>query len=281
MTAATEMREAAPDDTRELFLDLLKGSLTHTLYAGPDAVGYPSRGPIRRSLLRYLRRRGIVPVRVLADGDRRRAEGRNWPLFAQTMVGLERLENLRTCIETVLGDGVPGDLIETGVWRGGASIYMRGVLKAHGVHERTVWVADSFRGLPPPDAEQYPEDAAARWHTADELAISVDEVKENFRRYGLLDDQVRFLEGWFRDTLPTVRDRQWALIRLDGDMYESTMDALGNLYPGLAPGGFVIVDDYSSVDACRQAVHDFRAAHDIDDPLVEVDWTGVYWRRSA
>ncbi len=107
-------------------------------------------------------------------------------------------------------------------------------------------------------------------------------MKQNFRRYGLLDDQVRFLKGWFRDTLPTVRDREWALIRLDGDMYESTIDGLTNLYPGLAPRGFVIVDDYSSVDACRQAVHDFRKAHEsIDDPLVDVDWTGVYWRRSS
>jgi O-methyltransferase len=281
MSSVAHTREDAPDQTRDLFLDLLKGSLTHTLYAGADAVGYPPRGPVRRGVLRYLRRRGIVPVRVLADGERRQAEGRNWPLFAQTMVGLERLDNLRACIETLLDDGVSGDLIETGVWRGGASIYMRGVLKAHDVRDRTVWVADSFRGLPPPDAERYPEDAPSRWHTADELAVSVEEVKENFRRYGLLDDQVRFLEGWFRDTLPTVRDREWALIRLDGDMYESTNDALSNLYPGLAPGGFVIVDDYSSVEACRQAVHDFREAHDIDDPLIDVDWTGVYWRRSA
>lgn len=265
---------------RDLYLELLRASLTHTLYAGADALGYPPRGPIRRGILKMLRKRGIVPVRVLPEQERRQAEGRNWPLFAQTMVGLERLDNLRSAIETVLTEEVPGDLIEAGVWRGGAAIYMRGVLKAHGVSDRTVWAADSFRGLPKPNAERYPEDVDGRWHTADELAIPVEEVRENFRRYGLLDQQVRFLEGWFGDTLPTVRDRTWALVRLDGDMYESTMDGLENLYPGLAPGGFLIVDDYYSIDECRQAVTDFRVAHGIDDPIQEIDWNAACWRRS-
>lgn len=195
------------------------------------------------------------------------------------MVGLERLRSLRNCIETILAERVPGDLIETGVWRGGAAIFMRGVLKAHGVTDRAVWVADSFRGLPAPSS-RYPADSAANWHTADELAVPIDEVQANFARYGLLDDQVRFVEGWFRDTLPALRDRTWSLVRLDGDMYESTMDALVNLYPGVAPGGFVVVDDYS-IHACRQAVDDFRASAHIQEPIEEIDWTGVYWRRSV
>ncbi len=272
--------KATAGELRELYLELLKGSLTHTLYAGADAVGYPPRGPVRRAVLNLMRRRGVVPVRILPDQERQRAEGRNWPLFAQTMVGHARLDSLRSCIETVLAEDVPGDLIETGVWRGGASIFMRGVLKAHGVHDRTVWVADSFRGLPPPDPDRYPADTDGRWHTAENLAIAVEQVKENFRRYGLLDDQVRFLEGWFKDTLPTVRDRRWSLIRLDGDMYESTMDALANLYPGLSPGGYLVVDDYS-IEACRQAVHDFRRAERIEAPIEDIDWTGVYWRRDG
>ncbi len=123
-----------PTHTRELFLDLLKGSLTHTLYAGPDAVGYPPRGPVRRGGSSATcgaggsSRSGCSPTGS-AGGPR----GGTGQLFAQTMVGLERLDNLRSCIETVLDEGVSGDLIETGVWRGGASIYMRGVLKAHGV----------------------------------------------------------------------------------------------------------------------------------------------------
>ena len=105
-------------------------------------------------------------------------------------------------------------------------------------------------------------------------------MKENFRRYGLLDDRVRFLQGWFKDTLPTVRDRRWAVIRLDGDMYESTMDALINLYDNLSPGGFAIIDDYGCIPACKQAVEDFRVARGITDPIQTIDWTGVYWRKS-
>lgn len=272
--------ETTAEQTRDLYLELLKRSLTHTLYAGADAVGYPPRGRIRKGILDLLRRRGIVPVRILPDQERQQAEGRHWPLFAHTMVGLDRLDNLRDCIETVVREEVPGDLIETGVWRGGASIFMRGVLKANGVTDRSVWVADSFRGLPPPDPGRYPDDSDGLWHTADHLAVPLEAVKDNFDRYGLLDDQVRFLEGWFRDTLPTVRDKTWSVIRLDGDMYESTTDALENLYPSLAPGGFLIVDDYS-IEACRRAVADFRDANQITEPMERVDWSAVYWRRST
>ena len=175
------------------------------------------------------------------------------------MIGLKRLANVRACVESVLADGVPGDLIETGVWRGGTTIFMRAVLKVHGVTDRAVWVADSFAGLPAPDANRYPHDLGDRLHTFPLLAVSLDRVRDNFRRYGLLDEQVRFLEGWFRDTLPTAPIERLAVLRLDGDMYESTILALESLYDRLSVGGYVIVDDFGSVDGCRQAVHDFRA----------------------
>jgi hypothetical protein len=206
--------------------------------------------------------------------------GGYWPLFAQTMVGHKRLDNVQHCIEEILRDQVPGDLIETGVWRGGSVIFMRGMLKAHEVKDRTVWVADSFEGLPPPDLERYPqEEGSDEFHTMTELAISLDEVKENFSRYGLLDDQVKFLPGWFKDTLPTLGDEQFALIRLDGDMYESTIDALNSLYPRLSPGGFTIIDDYGMVP-CRQAVADYREEHGIVEEIVDIDISGAYWRKS-
>jgi hypothetical protein len=209
------------------------------------------------------------------------AEGHGWPRDAHTMIGLKRLDNLQACVEDVLDRGVSGDLIETGVWRGGATIFMRAILKAHGVDNRRVWVADSFEGLPPPNPEEYPSDDGDLLHTYKELAISLDQVRSNFQRYGLLDDQVRFLKGWFRDSLPGELIDQLAVIRLDGDMYESTMDGLANLYPKLSIGGYVIVDDYGCIPACRQAVHDYREAHDIRDTIHSIDWTGVYWQRSA
>lgn len=211
-----------------------------------------------------------------------RAEGRDWPppKIAHTMIGLKRLDNLQFCVEGILANNIPGDLIEAGVWRGGATIFMRAILKAYDVKDRYVWVADSFEGLPAPDPERYPCDAGDRLYTLKELAVTLDEVKANFGRYGLLDEQVRFLKGWFRDTLPKAPIDRLAVIRLDGDMYESTMDALVSLYPKLSVGGYLIVDDYGAIQACRQAVHDYRELYGIEDEILSIDWTGVYWRRA-
>ena len=166
------------------------------------------------------------------------------------------------------------------MWRGGSTIFMRAVLKAHGVSDRVVWVADSFEGLPRPNEAQYPQDTGDVLYSHKELAVSLEQVKANFRRYDLLDEQVRFLKGWFRDTLPDAPIKELAVLRLDGDMYESTMDALRSLYPKLAPGGYLIVDDYGAIPACRRAVTDFREAQGIHEPIETIDWTGVWWRRS-
>ena len=100
-------------------------------------------------------------------------------------------------------------------------------------------------GLPPPDAN-YPADAGDRHHTIAELAIALDVVQRNFAKYGLLDKHVKFLKGWFKHTLPRAPMEKLALIRLDGDLYESTWVALESLYPKLARGGYLIVDDYGA-----------------------------------
>jgi hypothetical protein len=260
----------------DLYLELLKRALTHTLYWPIDATplaDYASE-EMKAAVLELLEREGSL------DFSTTRAEGRDWPKFAQTMVGRARLDNVHACIEQVVADDVPGDLIEAGVWRGGVTILMRGVLKAHGVADRRVFVADSFQGLPPPDAAAYPADAGDIHHQSALLAVSRADVERNFSQYDLLDAQVVFVEGWFRDTLPTLSKERWSVVRVDGDLYESTMDALTNLYPGLSPGGFVIIDDFA-FDPCRQAVEDFRALHGIVDPIEKIDWTGVYWRRST
>jgi O-methyltransferase len=209
-----------------------------------------------------------------------RAEGRDWPARAESMAGLRRLENLQFCVTDVLARKVPGDLIETGAWRGGVTIFMRAILEAYGDTERQVWVADSFQGLPRPDPERWPAEAGDEHWTMDQLAVPLEEVQANFARYGLLDERVRFLPGWFKDTLPTAPIERLAVLRLDGDMYGSTMEALEALYPKLSVGGYVIVDDYGAIAQCKEAVTDFRTAHDIIDPMETVDWTGVYWQRA-
>jgi glycosyltransferase involved in cell wall biosynthesis len=214
-----------------------------------------------------------------ANGERRHVDLRNTCEFAHTMIGRKRLDSLHRCLDTIRAENVPGDLIEAGVWRGGAVVFLRGYLAAHEMTGRTVWVADSFAGLPGPRLAQ---DAGHDYSAARMpiLAVPLEEVRETFRRYGLLDDRVRFLEGWFKDTLQRAPIEQLALARLDGDLYESTLDALRALYPRLAPGGFVIVDDYGAFEPCRRAVDEFRAELGIGTPLETIDWSGVQWRRS-
>lgn len=211
----------------------------------------------------------------------RRKVGKDWPQTAFTMIGVKRLENLRMLAERVLREGVPGDLIETGVWRGGACIMMRAVLAAYGDTTRKVFCADSFAGLPSPNAESFPKDAKDTHHQYhDQLAIPRAAVEAAFQKFDLLDDQVEFLEGYFKDTLPSVKDRTFALLRLDGDMYESTIQALEILYPRLSPGGFIILDDVGAVKGCKAAMNDYRDAHNITEPIQEADWTGVWWQKA-
>ena len=156
---------------------------------------------------------------------------------------------------------------------------MRAILKAYGITDRVVWLADSFKGLPAPDIKKYPADKTSRLHEYPQLAVLLDEVQRNFQKYDLLDNQVRFLSGFFSETLPSEPIDQLAVLRLDGDMYESTMDTLINLYPKVSVGGYIIVDDYGSIPACQQAVTDFRASNGIRDEVIKIDSTGVYWRR--
>ncbi len=255
-------------NAKDLYLNLMKKCLTNMIYGEVLLDKYDHARPDDLNL-----------IHPQPSDLAMRTDGRDWPTLADTMIGLKRLDNLQSCVEDVLAHNVPGDLIETGVWRGGASIFMRAILKTHGVRDRRVWVADSFQGLPPPSPEKHPADAGDTHHTVKFLAVSLEQVKSNFRRYGLLDEQVCFLQGWFRDTLLTVSSQQWAVVRLDGDMYESTMDGLVNLYPNLSVGGYAIIDDYGAVPACRQAVHDYRAAHGIQEEMRSIDWTGVYWKR--
>jgi O-methyltransferase len=216
--------------------------------------------------------------------DRRLAQierefGLDWPEHAETMVGLRRLDNVERCIADVLERDIPGDLVEAGAWRGGTTIFMRAVLAAYGDERRRVWVADSFQGLPKPDAAAFPADAKLDYTGYPELAVGVEQVKANFARYGLLDERVEFLPGWFKDTLAEAPIDRIAVMRLDGDLYESTVDALDALYPKLSVGGYCLIDDYGALGACRAAVDDFRARHGIAEEIQTVDWTGAFWRR--
>jgi O-methyltransferase len=282
--------EAPPDLARSLYLDLLKRTLTGAVQEDNDSIlgGVRTSGSPRvakrvaDSLGRLAGRFGLELAYKKPYDPEARAIGRDWPARADSMIGLARMDNIQHCVETVIRDDVPGDLIETGVWRGGATIFMRAILKAYDDTERLVWCADSFEGLPAPDPDRFPADAGDTFYKQTGLAVGVEQVKHNFERYGLLDDQVKFLVGWFKDTLPTAPVEQISVMRLDGDLYESTWQAIEALYPKLSPGGFCIVDDYGDLVAqCQKAIHDYRDAHGITEEIVDIDGFGAYWRKDA
>ena len=207
-----------------------------------------------------------------------RLDGKDWPELGFTMIGVQRLENLQHCIESIIRENIPGDFLEAGVWKGGAAMLMKGMLMEAGDQNRSVWLADSFRGLPPPKVD-YPADAGDTHHEHKALAVPLAAVQENFRRLGLLDARVRFVEGWFHETLPDCPVERLALLRLDGDMYESTIVTLQSLYDRISPGGYVIVDDYGYLESCRKAVHDFLDSRNLAPDIKQIDWTGVFWRK--
>lgn len=284
------------------YLDLLESSLINEIYLENEVrllyafsmmvAGQPIDGDVVRRIrerlpdlveeVRVARESGRVGwwnVEITKpDGTPTMVDLRNLCDFAHTMVGRARLRNLRAGLDIIRNELIPGDLVETGVWRGGCCIFMRGYLEAYGMTDRRIWACDSFEGLP---RSSHPEDAGLDM-SADKmpiLAVTLDEVQENFRRYDLLDDRVVFVKGWFKDTLKSIDVDQIALLRLDGDLYESTMDSLEALYDKVSPGGVIIIDDYFDFEPCRKAVDHFRQSRGISDQIHPVDWSCAWWRK--
>lgn len=280
---------------RDQYLRLLKRALVNDLYPEFEVLltdvlescGYLQAQSGRVARQRYLR---DVVYRNRPALDELRTVKWNGSLpgshdvqgLPHTQVGLLRLDHLERCAEQVFAERVPGDFLEAGVCRGGASIFMRGLQCAWNEPDRRVWLADSFAGVPPPSAAPDVEanldlsEAQQPW-----LACDLETVRSHFVRYGLLDGHVRFLPGWFHRTLPNAPVESLAILRVDADLYSSTSEALEHLYGRLSPGGFVTIDDYGALGPCRQAVDEFRARHAIVDPLERIDWTAVAWRKTA
>lgn len=277
-----------PNSPEALYLELLKNCLTRYIFdAFPRYHEAVPIGRLKRGVYPLLRKalaaRNLLLARPTPYDPIARAEGGDWPppREAETLIGLRGLYHLEDCITDVLRRQIPGDLIEAGVWRGGATIFMRAVLKAYGDTTRSVWVADSFEGPPKPNPVLYPADASCRVCGVPEYAAGLDEVKANFARYGLLDERVRFLVGWFRDTLPTAPIERLAVLRIDASMYESTMDCFRHLYPKLSVGGYAIIDNYGRGKEVKKAVDEFRATHGITGEMRQANRTAVYWQKSG
>ena len=204
--------------------------------------------------------------------------GTYWPSRAHTMIGEKRLTNIEKCFLDILENKIEGDIIETGVWRGGSCIFMAGLNKYYKSGKK-VFVADSFEGLPPPNEKKYPLDKGDILYKYKSLAVSLEDVKSNFSKYDLLDENVIFIKGFFNESLKNAPIEKLSLLRLDGDMYESTMDSLIHLYDKVVVGGYIIIDDYGCIPACAAAVEDFRKSRGITTKLETIDWTGRYWKK--
>ncbi len=279
-------REAAAGADR--YLSLLKKIILNEIYLQDEERLYYLR--------RCLEKADIFDYRVLHDIAAARPETHREFLrsreigqfpyrkignsgFQHSMIGRIRLDSLHRCLEAVCSENIAGDLIECGVWRGGAAIFMQGFLKAHGIAGRRVILADSFEGLP---SSGEPDDPSLTPDSFPELAVKLETVIDNFIAYDLWDENVVTLRGWFSDTLPTCDIESIALLRADGDLYTSTTDILENLYDRVSPGGFIVVDDYGVLPSCARAVREFFERRDEAMPAVEqIDWSGVYWRKRA
>lgn len=272
LQAARMPKAAGPgadaESLRVAYLDLLKLCLCDLAGTGTSSVARTQQGH-------------VMSRELTGDQLRMRAAGMDWPLHGLTMVGLRRLDDLQACVESVVRDGVPGDLLEAGSWRGGASLLMRATLNTLGQDERTVVVADSFQGFPEASGDlSKGYDLSLDLAGCDFLAVPLEEVKETFARFGC-DQNVRFVPGFFQDTLPGLTGGSWSIVRLDGDTYEAVWTGMESLYGGLEAGGYLIVDDYLSLDRCREAIDDFRRSHGIAEPIEEVDWSCIRWRKET
>lgn len=270
------------------YLELLKKSLLGTLYDESCwEILYDNKKrlfslPLNLQFLRdfiinLFLKKNILLVKKKPFNLMARLEGRGFTNIGYTMTSKKRLDHLQECIENIIDKNVEGDFIETGVWRGGSTIFMRALLKVYEIKDRSVWVADSFSGMPKPKDKSDGSDLSKFLV----LNVSLEQVKSNFEKYDLLDDQVKFLKGWFKDTLPKAPIKKLSLIRLDGDLYSSTMDSLNNLYNKLSLGGYVLIDEYYDWPECKRAVDEFRKENSISDEIKKIDWSSAFWEKKS
>ncbi len=225
-----------------------------------------------------LRNFGIFKIKKIET--EKRLNGYDWPAKAKTMVGLNRLNNVEFCVNSILKDNIEGDFVETGIWRGGVIILISALLEEREINNRYIWAFDSFQGLPKPNPEKYPIDRGNNLYKINLLAASLEEVYNNYKEYNISTERVIFNKGWFKDTLPNNEVNKISLLRLDGDLYESTILSLKHLFPKVTKGGYVIVDDYNAFPFCKKAVDDYRIIMGIEDCIIKIDKEAIYWRKS-
>jgi O-methyltransferase len=241
---------------------------------------------LKRALRRALERRGWE-LRRRHDVGQADLEPEFLELHARcaayTMTSVERMYALYGAIHHVIRAGIPGELVECGVWRGGSSMMAALVLMQLGDSERRLYLYDTFAGMPEPgelDIDARGQSAHPTWQTAQRQDInewcysSLTEVRENLLSTGLPTERLHLVEGLVEETIPATAPERIAVLRLDTDWYESTRHELEHLYPRLSPGGVLIIDDYGHWAGARAAV-DRYFAKSVKPPLLHrIDNTG-------
>jgi len=259
------LHQTVSERAQQAYCEVLKAHVSGTVFGSKEKSVHPELGTKKVSASNF--------------NSERRNKGHDWTYLGSTMTGILRLNNLQELLLRVFSSRVHGDYVETGVWRGGSSIFARGVMRAYGQAERAVYLCDSFRGLPPGDRKLHKRDSG--WDRTPYLEVSTQVVASYFEEASLMDDKVVFVKGFFNDTMPILVPQisSIAVLRLDGDMYESTVDVLYHLYDKVALGGFVIIDDWYGFPA-KDACEDFFLAHGISPEILSIDQYAVYWQKT-
>lgn len=199
-----------------------------------------------------------------------------------SMTSPERILALRDAVRHVCRHGIDGDIVECGVWRGGSMMAAALTMLECGARRR-IHLFDTFEGMPPPAAADRDLTgvsaatllAAEQRESGDTWAYSpLEQVRANLRSTGYPAELVRFVPGRVEETIPEAAPERIAVLRLDTDWYESTRHELEHLYPRLAVGGVLIVDDYGHWQGARRAVDEYLAASGARLLLSRIDYTG-------
>lgn len=203
----------------------------------------------------------------------------------QTMTSIERMYALYTATRHVIANQTPGHFVECGVWRGGSMMLIAYTLLRLASTDRDLWLYDTFDGMPPPTAEDVQEMSG---RSASEILAEHEKsgddpfwgvapralVEENLHRTGYPAGRIRFIEGDVQTTIPAQAPEQIALLRLDTDWYASTRHELRHLYPRIATGGVLIIDDYGYWRGARKATDEYLQSLPAPPLLHRIDYTG-------
>jgi hypothetical protein len=190
---------------------------------------------------------------------------------------------LRQSVDYVVRHKIPGAIVECGVWKGGSMMAVAKTLIELGAKDRTLYLFDTFEGMPPPteaDRDVSGASAAAVLQASDKRTSvnwaygPLDDVKRAMRSTGYDEGKMVFVPGKVEDTIPSQAPETIALLRLDTDWYESTYHELKHLYSRLSVGGVLIIDDYGHWEGARKAVDQFLAERKLKLLLNRIDYTG-------